>query len=241
MPEIENDAVRLVYTAPPYTNNPDNFTLDKEDYSKFIRNVFSEAYRIIMPGGVIVSTNTDLVDQARYNKGKKEHEGLFWDKHTALQKEAEDVGFRCFDHKIWVKTSDKEFHHYDIHRYTYSHIIFYLKPGGDVLRPHDPHHAENFNPDVWFIDDNMVRNDSQGYAFEDANHPEIIKRCIDEFTVEGDIVVSPFVGSGTVPAVAEMMNRNWIGYEINRDLERLIDESIFGPRPEVYKQLKYDK
>ena len=80
----------------------------------------------------------------------------------------------------------------------------------------------------------MQRLDSSGFKFRDAIHPDISRRCIREFTKEGEIVLSPFTGSGTIVATAQELERNWIGYEINRNLETLIYESIYGPRPQIY-------
>ena len=52
-------------------------------------------------------------------------------------------------------------------------------------------------------------------------HPARMSRDIPEFfikflTQEGDLVVDPFAGSNTTGAVAEKLNRNWIGIEINQ-------------------------
>ena len=80
----------------------------------------------------------------------------------------------------------------------------------------------------------MIRRDSKGYIFRDAIHPEIPYRCVQEFTEKGDLVLSPFAGSGTILAVAHDLRREAIGYEINKDLERLIHESVHGPRPKIY-------
>lgn len=45
--------------------------------------------------------------------------------------------------------------------------------------------------------------------------PLIARRLIGELTNEGDIVLDPFCGSGTVLAEAIMMNRRAVGYDIN--------------------------
>jgi DNA modification methylase len=232
MREVPANAARLVFASPPFTNNPDGKTLDKNDYLEFVGRVYAEAFRALAPGGVLVSLNTDLRDHAQYNKGDHAYDGTVWHKHHAIREAAEDIGYRCFDHKIWVK-SEKE----NLYRYNFSHILFYAKPGGKVSRAYERRHAPGFGPDVWKLQDSMQRRDSKGFLFRDAIHPEIPKRCIDEFTRKGDLVISPFAGSGTICAVAELMGRNWAGYEVNTKLERLILESVKGPRPDVYAQV----
>jgi DNA modification methylase len=235
IPEVADGSVRVAFASPPFTNNPDGKTLDKAGYLEFARNVFAEVYRALVPGGVLICLNTDLRDHASYNRGDRSFDGTVWHKHDALRRQAESVGFKCFDHKIWVK-SEKE----NLYRYNFSHILFYSKPGGSVLRAHKPKHADGFGPDIWRLQDSMQRRDSQGLIFRDAIHPEIVKRCVDEFSCPGEVVLSPFVGSGTICATAELLGRDWIGYEINTALTQLIRDSVVGPRPEIYQALEYE-
>lgn len=54
------------------------------------------------------------------------------------------------------------------------------------------------------------------------NHPtikplEIIKNIIINSSNEGDIVLDPFLGSGTTAVASKMLNRKYIGFEINKD------------------------
>jgi DNA modification methylase len=89
------------------------------------------------------------------------------------------------------------------------------------------------------LEGGVYRKSSDGFVFRNAFHPEIAELCIDEFTRPGDLVVSPFSGSGTILAVAELMGRSWVGYEINARLKGLINESIYGPnRPAIYKNIE---
>lgn len=233
MQEVCDESARLVIASPPYTNSPNGKTLNKSDYILFINKVFREIFRILMPGGVLVCINTDLRDHARYNQGDRSFEGQVWFKHNDIRITAEEVGFRCFDCKIWAKTLKR-----DVMRYTFSYIVFYSKLGREVFRPLYPKVAEGFGPDVWLLEKGTRRKSSEGLVFRNAIHPCLVERCIAEFTLPKDLVVSPFTGSGTIPAVAELMGRNWIGYEVNKTLKNLIKESIHGPnRPKVYEPL----
>lgn len=68
--------------------------------------------------------------------------------------------------------------------------------------------------DWWEI--NQVKNVSK----VDNPHPcpfplELAHRVIKSTTEEGDTVVDPFMGSGTVGVAAKMLNRNFIGVEID--------------------------
>ena len=53
--------------------------------------------------------------------------------------------------------------------------------------------------------------------FPSGKKPEaLIQRIIDMTTVEGDIVLDSFLGSGTTAAVAHKMGRKWIGIEMGQ-------------------------
>lgn len=72
---------------------------------------------------------------------------------------------------------------------------------------------------------------------------ELLKRLIELFTDDGDVVIDPCAGSGTTLIAAEELNRKAYGFEIkkqfHRDATRLIEQSILK-RNEI-KELGYAK
>lgn len=72
---------------------------------------------------------------------------------------------------------------------------------------------------------------------EKTPHPtqkpeELVRKFILSSSSRGDIVVDPFIGSGTTLVVAEQLGRKWLGCEINSEY---IDWAI--PRIEAAKQM----
>ena len=60
-----------------------------------------------------------------------------------------------------------------------------------------------------------------------ATYPtELIQPCIVSSTRPNDIVLDPFLGSGTTALLSERLNRNWIGCELNEDYRVLQDERL---------------
>ena len=51
-------------------------------------------------------------------------------------------------------------------------------------------------------------------------------RLIRMFSCINDIILDPFLGTGTTVKVAKKLNRNSIGYEIDKELESIIKEKI---------------
>jgi len=52
---------------------------------------------------------------------------------------------------------------------------------------------------------------------------EIVRCCVRLFTYVGDTVLDPFAGSGTTLKVAKELKRNYVGYEISKSYERVMN------------------
>jgi site-specific DNA-methyltransferase (adenine-specific)/modification methylase len=57
---------------------------------------------------------------------------------------------------------------------------------------------------------------------------ELLRRVIISTTNEGDIILDPFMGSGTTGAVAKKLGRNFIGIEKNKDYVKIAKNRIEG-------------
>jgi DNA modification methylase len=75
-------------------------------------------------------------------------------------------------------------------------------------------------------------------ATETSNrsHSAVFPRALPEwfiklFTQEGDVVLDPFVGSGTTAAVAQSLGRRFIGIELNESYYQLALESVGQGQP----------
>ena len=76
----------------------------------------------------------------------------------------------------------------------------------------------------------------------------LIKRIVETSTKEGDLILDCFVGSGTTLAVAQKMNRRWIGCDINKGaiittterLNKIIKEPENKMGFKVYNVNSYD-
>jgi DNA modification methylase len=57
---------------------------------------------------------------------------------------------------------------------------------------------------------------------------ELIKPCILAGSQEGDLILDPFMGSGTTAVTAKSLNRDYIGCELNNDYTKLIMKRLYG-------------
>lgn len=57
-------------------------------------------------------------------------------------------------------------------------------------------------------------------------NPKLIETPIKAGCPEGGVILDPFIGSGTTAVVAQNLNRNWIGIELNPEYIKLAKERI---------------
>ena len=60
-----------------------------------------------------------------------------------------------------------------------------------------------------------------------AQYPEkLVERIVLAGTAEGDVVLDPFMGSGTTAVVAKKLNRHYIGYEIVQEYIDMAEQRL---------------
>lgn len=55
---------------------------------------------------------------------------------------------------------------------------------------------------------------------------ELPLRCIKLYTSENDIILDPFIGSGTAAIAALISNRRFVGYDVNKEYIKIADKRI---------------
>lgn len=83
--------------------------------------------------------------------------------------------------------------------------------------------------DVWTVN---VKSDNVAHF---ATYPEeLIQPCILAGCPSDGIVLDPFMGSGTTAKVARMLNRHFVGFELNKDYCKIIQNKIQVSRDLFY-------
>jgi DNA modification methylase len=60
-----------------------------------------------------------------------------------------------------------------------------------------------------------------------APFPEqLVRNCIQLTTEDGDLVVDPFMGSGTTAVVSQNLNRKWIGFDIDEKYVKITNDRL---------------
>lgn len=102
---------------------------------------------------------------------------------------------------------------------------------GFILRPQDI--PERFPPDsdTWFFS-RVAGTFKERRGFHGCQMPEqLLGRIIRACSNEGELVLDPFVGSGTTLAVAKKLRRRYIGFELSQEYAKRIEERLAAVRP----------
>ena len=95
---------------------------------------------------------------------------------------------------------------------------------GSGLHPHSgltKSYDRKNKRDVW-----SVTNKPYKQAHFAVFPPDLIEPCILAGSREGDIVLDPFMGSGTTAMVSKKHNRHYIGCELHDNYKDLIDQRV---------------
>lgn len=230
---IQDKSIDLVVTSPPYDN-----LRDYDGYSFDFENIAKQLYRVLKDGGVIVWVVGDVTingsetgtsfKQALYFKeiGFNLHDTMIYDKGNCRYPDTNRY-YQCFEYMfILTKGKIKTFNPICDRRNTYGgYKINYTanrQTDGNLLKqkPNNPsrvlkEYGVRFN--IWRINAGYGQSTLDDYAFE---HPAIFpeKLALDHiksWSNEGDIVLDPFMGSGTTGKMAVLSKRHFIGIEIS--------------------------
>ena len=151
-----------------------------------------------------------------------------WKKLGIWIDEMERAGFTVKNCIVW----DKVVHGLNYMNYAYTHEFIIYAVKGDFF----PRHKENHSPfwkDIWSISRNLSNNQT-GEHHETAKSIEVTKVPIIHASRVGDIVLDPFVGSGTTAVAAKMLNRNYIGIELREDYCETTRQRVASTTPPLF-------
>jgi len=249
MAAVPDGSVALVVTSPPYFAGKEYETAlgeghvpgDYLDYLAMLRNVLAECVRTLEPGGRLAVNVANL--------GRRPYRSLAADVTTILQ---DDLRLLLRGEVIWQKqrgaSGSCAWGSYrspanPVLRDTTERVIIASKGRfdrvgrGSVARgepglatiPGDEFMEATL--DVWEIPAESATRVGHPAPFPVA----LVERCIQLFTYHGDVVLDPFMGSGTSAVAAVNTGRRYVGYDtdpgyVDKARERVASMAPAPPR-----------
>ena len=223
MKDIPDKSIDLVITSPPYDDLRNyNSTIDFE-------KIIKELYRIIKIGGVVVWNVNDRIKNGSKSLTSFKQAILF-----------NKIGFNVNDVMIWEKTNPmpqvKQPRYNQVFEYmfvfskgkpkTFNPIMVNCKSANKeykstckkITKGKDREYKE-FKINKQKIDNNIWKFAvAQNKTSHSAVFPlELPLRHIRSWSNEGDIILDPFMGSGTTGVACKKLNRKFIGIELSEE------------------------
>jgi len=220
-----------------------------------LAQVWKETYRVLVEGGIACINIGDATRSIN---------GIFrlFPNHSKIIEHCEKIGFVTLPFILWKKPTTKPKYKgkgaflgsgmLPPNAYVTQDCEFILIFRKGTLRkfePHDPlryqsvytkEERNNWFTQIWEdivgVKQSLSSMERRAAAFPE----EIPQRLIKMFSIIGDIVLDPFIGTGTTTKVARELKRNSIGYEIEPAFLPPIEEKMRIPQKKLMDDAEFE-
>ena len=226
--ELEDNSVDTIITSPPYNKkgllgkvkqgnqiwgkfNIDYATYDdnmpEEEYQAWQVELINQCHRVIKDDGSIF-----------YNHKPRRHKNRAYLPWDFIQNSEANL----YQLIVWDRRNSPNIRN-DVLIPSTEHIYWLCKNKPKVFRDQvDP----AYRGEVWVIPPERQKK-------HPAPFPEtLVEACVQLTTQAGDIVLDPFMGSGTTALVAKDLGREWLGFEIDPHYASVCEERL-TPRAQL--------
>lgn len=233
---IDDESIDLIVTSPPYNIgiDYDSYTdyLPWKDYLSWCRSWLTECYRVLKPDGRIcinhyISFAPPMENECQFplmdirniqnEIGFKPHKLVIWPDSTT--------------HKLtawgsWLSASSPNI------QTPYEGILISYKQQWKKLSKGE----STIDKEMFIEGVSGVWKLGTAKGLTKANFPESLPRmCMELLTYKGDIVLDPFMGSGTTAKVAQDIDRNFIGFEISPNYVKIANDRLLEGKNNLWK------
>ena len=206
--QLENESIDVVITSPPYYNsghkyqrsNGFHYTADVGEPLYTIEDFFEQLKPKLKQTGTIC-----------LNLGFSYGETGVMRPYDVLNR-LRRQGYFINDQIIWHKNNPIPLKNRLTNAYE---LIFVIGK-----TPQTKYYTTEYTHNVW-------KHPVASFKGHSAVFPiEIPEECLKHFSKEGDLILDPFMGSGTTARACKKLNRNYIGFEINQEYAKLCNKSL---------------
>ena len=225
MHHLPDNSIHLMVTSPPYNVGKDyDDDLTESEYSDLLHSVWEEVYRVLAPGGRACINIANL--------GRKPYIPL----NAMISRQMSGIGYLMRGEVIWDKSASAgtscawgswKSPSNPVLRDTHEYILIFSK-GSYARRAKDkvPTITKDefleYTKSIWKFPAESAKR---------VKHPapfplELPRRLIQLYTYASDIVLDPFIGSGTTAIAALKNDRSYVGYDISPEYVMIAESRI---------------
>ena len=244
MKEIDDAAVHLMVTSPPYYNAPFDYPGLFKDYGEFLqmlKDFAKELFRVLAPGRIGAFVTDDmLVNGEKYpvvadmtkimiNTGFRYRDKIVWRKpegYTRISRRSGVVLQHPYPMYFYPDNIQESILIFQKGKFDYANVKR-LTPD---VRESSRIDVGEYQGNKWYLTVWDITNVlpipgrvEEGIA---AFPEEIPYRLIKLFSFAGETILDPFLGSGTTTKIARVLGRNSYGYEIDSELIDIIKRKL---------------
>ncbi len=256
MGEVPDQSVHLIITSPPYwqlkdygAENQIGFNDSYESYINNLNLVWNECYRVLYDGcRLCINIGDQFARSVYYGRYK------IIPIRTEIIKFCETIGFDYMGAIIWQKPTTMNttggatimgsfpYPRNGIIKIDYEFILIFKKYGNPPKTSKELKDKSKLSKEEWneYFSGHWNFNGEKQTEHLAMFPEELPKRLIKMFSFIGDIILDPFLGSGTTTLAARNLNRNSIGYEINEKFLPIIRKKIGINEKELIKNSDFE-
>lgn len=255
MEELEDESIHLVITSPPYWQLKDYGSEEQigfnDSYESYINNlnlVWKESYRVLHKGcRLCINIGDQFARSVYYGRYK------VIPIRTEIIKFCETIGFDYMGAIIWQKVTTTNttggatimgsfpYPRNGILKLDYEFILIFKKNGAPPKVSKEKKELSKLTTEEW--NTYFQGHWNFGGAKQDSHiamfPEELPKRLIKMFSFVGDIILDPFLGSGTTSLAAKNLNRNSVGYEMNGEFISIIKKKLAVLENKMFEEHSY--
>ncbi|HHT11096.1 MAG: DNA methyltransferase [Atribacter sp.] len=256
MKEISDESIHLVITSPPYWQLKDygngkqiGFNDTYEEYINNLNLVWNECHRVLHKGCRLCINIGDQFARSIYY-GRYKVVPI----RTEIIKFCENIGFDYMGAIIWQKVTtcnttggatimgSYPYPRNGILKLDYEFILIFKKYGIPPRVSKEIKEKSKLTKKEW----NQYFTGHWNFSGEKQDKhlamfpEELPKRLIKMFSFVDDIVLDPFLGSGTTSLAAKNLNRNSVGYEINENYLSIIQEKLNTKQNNFFQKVIFE-
>ena len=242
MNDIIDESIRLIITSPPYFNaknydHQDQIVLNSNSYAKYISSmnpVWRECFRVLKPNGKLC-INSPILPMDKQTMSTHHNRDYLNINNDIENNILNTTEFFRYDLIIWDKGNTDQLmmgsyphppNFYGLN--TIEFINIFVKDGKPEKIDNKTKTKSKLSKDEW------RKYISSIWKFppeHDRAHPapfpvELPFRLIKLFSFTNDIILDPFMGSGTTALAAKMVERHFLGYELNKNYIKLGEKRL---------------